>query len=79
MSKPVLELAAEVANSRDYEVPLKLLKLKDILKLDDVSKKIRYDIYKFDLLEALSVSFKHDFGAMKDGWNIASELVKIFK
>ncbi len=77
-SRPVLDLAAEVANSRDSDVPIKLLKLKEILAMDDITKKIKYDIYKFDLLEALSVTFKHDYGHMKDGWSIAVELVKIF-
>ena len=46
---------------------------------DDNPKKLKFDIYKYDLLEALSVSFKNEFGYLKDGWNLAVELVKTFK
>lgn len=99
-SRPVLDLAAEIANGRETEIPIKLLKLKgnilavlffqeinfkarnsllEIIKLDDLTKKIKYDIYNFDLLEALVVSFKHEYNHMKNGWNVAVELVKIFR
>lgn len=39
---------------------------------------MKNDIYKFDLLDALSVSFTYEFGFITDGWNLALELVRTF-
>lgn len=78
MSSEIFELAKEIAECRDSELALKLLKLKDILKSSDDPIKLKHDIYKYDILEALSISFKNEYGYIKDGWNVAVELVKIF-
>lgn len=46
---------------------------------NDDAKKMKYDIYKFDLLEALSVAFTYEYGFIKDGWRLALDLVKTFE
>ena len=51
----------------------------DLILSDDNPKRLKYQIYKYDLLEALSVSFKQDYGHLRDGWSLAVELVKVFK
>lgn len=78
MSKEVLELATVLTNCRDTEIPFKLIKLKDILNTSDDLTKIKHDIYKYEILETISVSFKNEYGYIKDGWNLSVELVKIF-
>jgi hypothetical protein len=40
--------------------------------------KLKYEIYKYDILEALSVALKNEYGFLKDGWSVAVELTKIF-
>jgi hypothetical protein len=73
----VIHLADEIANCRDIEIPEKLLKLKELIQSDDITKKFKYDIYKYGLLEALCVSLKQDYGYINDGWKKASELCQI--
>ena len=51
----------------------------DIIQKDDNPKKLKFDIYKYNILEAISVEIKNEYGYLKDGWNIAVELTKTFK
>jgi hypothetical protein len=56
------------------------LRRTDILNnsADDPTK-IKHEIYKYDILEAVSVSFKNEYGYIKEGWSLAVELAKIFR
>ena len=53
--------------------------MRDAMKQDEfANKQVKFDIYKYDLLEAVSVSLKHEFSLISNGWNIGVDLVKIF-
>ncbi|CAF0736431.1 unnamed protein product [Brachionus calyciflorus] len=74
----LIEFAQEIAEARKHEIPSKLVKLKDIISYNTDLEKLKHEIYKLDLLEALSAAFKYDYGYIKDGWDLAVDLVKIF-
>ena len=50
----------------------------DVLQGDDRPKKLKFEIYKYKLLDALSVAFKQEYGFIADGWKLACELVSTF-
>lgn len=39
---------------------------------------MKYDIYKFELLEALSVALTYEYNIIREGWSMAVDLVKTF-
>jgi hypothetical protein len=78
MVSHINEIAKEIVDSRDIELVDKLLKIKEIVHHSEDPGKIKFEIYKCGLLEALSVSFKSEHGFIQDGWKKAVELVKLF-
>jgi hypothetical protein len=50
----------------------------DLIISNDNPKKLKFDLYKYNILETISVSLKQEFGFISDGWNLATDLVKTF-
>ncbi|NXG45619.1 IQCB1 protein, partial [Psilopogon haemacephalus] len=77
----VLALAAEVTESREQDVPLLLLKLKGILNDSSLgceeSKKIKQDIYDYDLTQYCMLLLKQDHARLCGGWATAAQLAEI--
>jgi hypothetical protein len=77
-SNRINSLAEEIVNSRDHDLAENLLKIKDLALYNDDPKRTKYEIYKFGLLEALSVAFKNEYGFIQNGWKLAVDLVHTF-
>ncbi|XP_078680207.1 IQ calmodulin-binding motif-containing protein 1-like [Branchiostoma floridae x Branchiostoma belcheri] len=77
----ILKLAAEVADSPDKKVPVLLLELRDILDMAPAgspnARKIRLDIWTYDLLQVLVLVLKQDFSTIHGGWATAVKLSQI--
>ncbi|KAM6397697.1 IQ calmodulin-binding motif-containing protein 1 isoform 2-T5 [Pluvialis apricaria] len=77
----VLALAAQVTESREQDIPLLLLKLKGILNSASLgceeSKKIKQDIYNYDLTQYCMLVLKQDHSRLRGGWATAAQLAEI--
>lgn len=88
------EIAQQITDARKHEIPQQLVKLRSNSKIykkkttlynflalinQNYDENFKHEIYKLNLLDALSTSFKYDYGYLRDGWDLAYELVKIFR
>ncbi|XP_069328792.1 IQ calmodulin-binding motif-containing protein 1 [Eulemur rufifrons] len=77
----ILALAAEVAKSPDQNVPVILLKLKEIINNTPIGsselKKIKQDIYCYDLIQYCLLVLSQDCSRIQGGWNTISQLTQI--
>ncbi|NXP48252.1 IQCB1 protein, partial [Heliornis fulica] len=77
----VLALAAQVAESRERDIPLLLLKLKGILQGTSLgceeSKKIKQDIYSYGLTQYCVLILRQDHSRVRGGWATAAQLAEI--
>ncbi|XP_010284530.1 PREDICTED: IQ calmodulin-binding motif-containing protein 1 [Phaethon lepturus] len=77
----VLALAAQVTESREQDIPLLLLKLKGILNSASLgceeSKKIKQDIYSYDLTQYCMLVLRKDHSRLHGGWATAAQLAEI--
>ncbi|KFQ27656.1 IQ calmodulin-binding motif-containing protein 1, partial [Merops nubicus] len=77
----VLALAAQVTESREQDIPLLLLKLKGILSNTSLgceeSKKIKQDIYDYDLTQYCMLVLRQDHSQLPGGWATAAQLAEI--
>ncbi|KAM9010826.1 IQ calmodulin-binding motif-containing protein 1 isoform 1-T2 [Ara ararauna] len=77
----VLALAAQVTESREQDIPLLLLKLKGILSSaslgSEESKKIKQDIYSYDLTQYCMLVLRQDHFRLHGGWATAAQLAEI--
>nr|XP_017532134.2 IQ calmodulin-binding motif-containing protein 1 isoform X3 [Manis javanica] len=76
----ILSLAAEVAKSPEQNVPVILLKLKEIINTPLGSselKKIKQDIYCYDLIQYCLLVLNQDCSRIQGGWTTVSQLTQI--
>nr|KAF6477731.1 IQ motif containing B1 [Molossus molossus] len=77
----ILSLAAEVAKSPEQNVPIILLKLKEIINNTPLGsselKKIKQDIYCYDLIRYCLLVLSQDFSRIQGGWTTISQLTQI--
>ncbi|KAM6348266.1 IQ calmodulin-binding motif-containing protein 1 isoform 1-T4 [Alca torda] len=77
----VLALAAQVAESREQDIPLLLLKLKGILNSASLgreeSKKIKQDIHSYDLTQYCMLVLRQHHSRLRGGWATAAQLAEI--
>ncbi|NXJ94130.1 IQCB1 protein, partial [Corythaixoides concolor] len=77
----VLALAAQVTEGREQDIPLLLLKLKGILNSaslgSEESKKIKQDIYSYDLTQYCMLVLRQDHSRRRGGWATAAQLAEI--
>ncbi|XP_057286311.1 IQ calmodulin-binding motif-containing protein 1 isoform X1 [Pezoporus wallicus] len=77
----VLALAAQVTESREQDIPLLLLKLKGILSSaslgSEESKKIKQDIYSYDLTQYCMLVLRQNHFQLHGGWATAAQLAEI--
>ncbi|XP_042192491.1 IQ calmodulin-binding motif-containing protein 1 [Callorhinchus milii] len=77
----IVALAAKVAESSDQNVPVLLLKLKEILKGASGGsrrlKKLKQDIYDYGLVQYCILVLLHDYSRIRGGWFVAAQLANI--
>ncbi|XP_012589463.1 PREDICTED: IQ calmodulin-binding motif-containing protein 1 isoform X2 [Condylura cristata] len=77
----ILSLAAEVAKSPEQNVPVILLKLKEIINNTPLGsselKKIKQDIYCYDLIRYCLLVLSQDCSRIQGGWTTVSQLTQI--
>ncbi|XP_040458853.1 IQ calmodulin-binding motif-containing protein 1 isoform X2 [Falco naumanni] len=77
----VLALAAQVTESSEQDIPLLLLQLKGILNSaslgSEESKKIKQDIYDYDLTRYCLLVLRQDHSRLRGGWATATQLAEI--
>uniref|UniRef100_A0A8C9PFK9 IQ motif containing B1 n=1 Tax=Spermophilus dauricus TaxID=99837 RepID=A0A8C9PFK9_SPEDA len=77
----ILSLAAEVAKSPEQNVPVILLKLKEIINNTPLGsselKKIKRDIYCYDLIQYCLLVLSQDCSRIQGGWTTISQLTQI--
>ncbi|XP_057553227.1 IQ calmodulin-binding motif-containing protein 1 isoform X5 [Hippopotamus amphibius kiboko] len=77
----ILSLAAEVAKSPEQNVPVILLKLKEIINNTPLGsselKKIKQDIYCYDLIQYCLLVLSKDCSRIQGGWTTISQLTQI--
>nr|KAF6382263.1 IQ motif containing B1 [Pipistrellus kuhlii] len=77
----ILSLAAEVAKSPEQNVPVILLKLKEIINNTPFGsselKKIKQDIYCYDLIRYCLLVLSQDCSRIQGGWATISQLTQI--
>uniref|UniRef100_A0A8D2AV97 IQ motif containing B1 n=1 Tax=Sciurus vulgaris TaxID=55149 RepID=A0A8D2AV97_SCIVU len=77
----ILSLAAEVAKSPEQNVPVILLKLKEIINNTPLGsselKKIKQDIYCYDLIQYCLLVLGQDCSRIQGGWTTVSQLTQI--
>ncbi|XP_005244310.2 IQ calmodulin-binding motif-containing protein 1 isoform X1 [Falco peregrinus] len=77
----VLALAAQVTESSEQDIPLLLLQLKGILNSaslgSEESKKIKQDIYDYDLTRYCLLVLRQDHSRLCGGWATATQLAEI--
>lgn len=77
----ILSLAAEVAKSPEQNVPIILLKLKEIINNTPLGsselKKIKQDIYCYDLIQYCLLVLSQDCSRIQGGWTTISQLTQI--
>jgi hypothetical protein len=57
---------------------LMLFYLLDLIASTSELQKLSSELYKYNLLKALVVAFKHEYGHLRNGWEVAVDLVKTF-
>ncbi|XP_041373463.1 IQ calmodulin-binding motif-containing protein 1-like [Gigantopelta aegis] len=81
VDKRVLNLASEVAETRDRRVPLLLLKLDAILASADAGSnefaEICQDIWEYNLIQVLTLVLRQDYSIVEGQWTTGAKLVKI--
>uniref|UniRef100_A0A8C2NJ92 IQ calmodulin-binding motif-containing protein 1 n=1 Tax=Capra hircus TaxID=9925 RepID=A0A8C2NJ92_CAPHI len=79
----ILSLAAEVAKSPEQNVPVILLKLKEIINNTPLGsselKKIKQDIYCYDLIQYCLLVLTQDCSRIQGGWTTVSQLTQILR
>ncbi|XP_041118821.1 IQ calmodulin-binding motif-containing protein 1-like [Polyodon spathula] len=77
----ILSLAAEVAESAEQNVPVLLLQLKEILQGVSARgkelKKLKQDLYDYDLIQYCVLVLKQDYCRIQGGWATAAQLAEI--
>lgn len=76
----ILSLAAEVVKSPEQNVPVILLKLNEIINTPLGSselKKIKQDIYCYDLIQYCLLVLGQDYSRIQGGWTTISQLTQI--
>ncbi|XP_015264291.1 PREDICTED: IQ calmodulin-binding motif-containing protein 1 [Gekko japonicus] len=77
----ILSLAAQVTESPDLDVPVLLLKIKDILTSappgSKESQKIKQDLYYYDLVQYCHLVLKQDYTRVPGGWVTAAQIAEI--
>ncbi|CAO2631714.1 IQ calmodulin-binding motif-containing protein 1 [Lemmus lemmus] len=77
----ILALAAEVAKSPEQNVPVILLKLKEIINNTPLGsselKKVKQDIYCYDLIQYCLLVLSQDCSRIQGGWTTISQLTQI--
>ncbi|XP_062972754.1 IQ calmodulin-binding motif-containing protein 1 [Elgaria multicarinata webbii] len=77
----ILSLAALVTESPDQNVPVLLLKLKDILTSappgSNELQKIKQDLYYYDLVQYCLLVLKQDYTKVFGGWATAAQIAEI--
>ncbi|XP_076974294.1 IQ calmodulin-binding motif-containing protein 1 [Tamandua tetradactyla] len=77
----ILSLAAEVAKGPEQNVPVILLKLKEIISSTPLGsselKKIKQDIYCYDLIQYCLLVLSQDCSRIQGGWTTISQLTQI--
>uniref|UniRef100_A0A674IVZ4 IQ motif containing B1 n=1 Tax=Terrapene triunguis TaxID=2587831 RepID=A0A674IVZ4_9SAUR len=77
----ILALAAQVTESSDRDVPVLLLKLKEILNSTSLgskeSQKIKQDLYYYNLVQYCLLVLKQDYSRLPGGWATAAQLSEI--
>ncbi|XP_066467855.1 IQ calmodulin-binding motif-containing protein 1 [Tiliqua scincoides] len=77
----ILSLATQITESPDQDVPVLLLKLKDILTSapsgSKDSQKIKQNIYYYDLLRYCLLVLLRDFTRVPGGWATAAQIAEI--
>ncbi|XP_003413017.2 IQ calmodulin-binding motif-containing protein 1 isoform X1 [Loxodonta africana] len=77
----ILSLAAEVAKSPEQNVPVILLKLKEIINSTPLGgselKKVKQDIYCYDLIQYCLLVLSQDCSRIQGGWSTVSQLTQI--
>ncbi|XP_039351077.1 IQ calmodulin-binding motif-containing protein 1 isoform X4 [Mauremys reevesii] len=77
----ILALATQVTESSDQDVPVLLLKLKEILNSTSLgskeSQKIKQDLYYYNLVQYCMLVLKQDYSRLPGGWATAAQLSEI--
>uniref|UniRef100_A0A8C8SJY2 IQ motif containing B1 n=1 Tax=Pelusios castaneus TaxID=367368 RepID=A0A8C8SJY2_9SAUR len=77
----ILALAAQVTESPDWDVPVLLLKLKEILNSTSLGskelQKIKQDLYYYDLVQYCVLVLKQDYSQLHGSWATAAQLAEI--
>ncbi|XP_042301013.1 LOW QUALITY PROTEIN: IQ calmodulin-binding motif-containing protein 1 [Sceloporus undulatus] len=77
----ILSLAAQVTESFDQDVPVLLLKLKDILRSvpsgSNDLQKLKQDLYYYDLVQYCLFVLKQDYTRVLGGWTTAAQIAEI--
>nr|XP_042699015.1 IQ calmodulin-binding motif-containing protein 1 isoform X3 [Chrysemys picta bellii] len=77
----ILALAAQVTESSDRDVPVLLLKLKEILNSTSLgskeSQKVKQDLYYYNLVQYCMLVLKQDYSRLPGGWATAAQLSEI--
>lgn len=73
-----LHLAAEVAETDDFNVPVLLLQLREILDLapprSSLGEVLRKDLWTYDVIHVCNLALKQDFASILGGWDTATQL-----
>ncbi|XP_053900622.1 IQ calmodulin-binding motif-containing protein 1 isoform X1 [Malaclemys terrapin pileata] len=77
----ILALAAQVTESSDRDVPVLLLKLKEILNSTSLgskeSQKVKQDLYYYNFVQYCMLVLKQDYSRLPGGWATAAQLSEI--
>uniref|UniRef100_A0A670YAP4 IQ motif containing B1 n=1 Tax=Pseudonaja textilis TaxID=8673 RepID=A0A670YAP4_PSETE len=77
----ILSLTAQITESPDQDIPVLLLKLKEILTSaspgSNESKKIKQDLYYCDLVQYCLLVLKQDYTRVPGGWTTAAQIAEI--
>ncbi|XP_046846849.1 LOW QUALITY PROTEIN: IQ calmodulin-binding motif-containing protein 1-like [Xenia sp. Carnegie-2017] len=77
----ILNLAAAIAETEDYNVAFTLQKLQEIVKDcppgSKIGIKVRQHIWNYDILHVCSTALLQDYSCIDKGWDIAAKLCSI--
>ncbi|XP_032619526.1 IQ calmodulin-binding motif-containing protein 1 isoform X2 [Chelonoidis abingdonii] len=77
----ILALAVQVTEGSDQDVPVLLLKLKEIVNSTSLgskeSQKIKQDLYYYNLVQYCMLVLKQDYSRLPGGWATAAQLSEI--
>ncbi|XP_061465109.1 IQ calmodulin-binding motif-containing protein 1 isoform X2 [Rhineura floridana] len=81
MNSTILSLASQVTESPEQDVPVLLLKLKDVLNSAPPGskelQKIKQDLYYYDLVQYCLLVLKQDYTRVLGGWTTAAQIAEI--